>query len=829
MVMDAWGKIDLPTQDRHHLAHHSADVAAVLVALLGIPSFRHRAEAAAEAPISDDETACLGALAFLHDIGKLAPAFQAKGWPDMQGITTRDHLRCGWLWLRAGNADDALAGYARHLAAWPEISPWFPLLFAHHGAPVTPPPVSWGLDAFEDRGAYRWRQADAVMGRALLDWFPAIAYAAPPRLTHRFGHHFAGLLALADWIGSDRAVFPFLAEFDPDYFAKSLAIARRRLVRIGLDARDRTLRGPAGWALLSEHPQPRPAQARVAEIGLEQSLVILEAETGAGKTEAALWRFARLYEAGAVDSLYFAVPTRAAARQLQKRVNDALRRLFAEPAPEAVLAIPGQMLSGEAQGIRLPEFQTRWDDGETATRWAAEHATRYLAAQIAVGTVDQAMMAALEVKHAPMRGAALSRSLLVIDEVHASDGWMTSIQRELVSAHRVLGGHAMLMSATLGSVARSAWLGQDLDPPEAAAKAAYPAVWTQAGCHAVSTDDRQKRVRLGVVDGWSGEDAARLALKAAGQGARVLVIRNTVDRARETWRACMEARPDLVFSVGGIPTLHHSRFAAEDRMRLDQRVEKVLGQASPAGGAIVIGTQTLEQSLDIDADFLIADLAPMDVLLQRIGRLHRHRRGRPDGFVEAHAMILTPPQGLAPLTQVPENGLGALASAASLSGVYTDIPGLAATLRELRDRPVWIIPQMNRALVEAATHPAHLAEIAEANGWGEYWRRMTGKALADRQGAGLVTLYRGEEFPKAFPPDEAIRTRLGEEGIILTLPEGTKGPFGTPIRRIALPAHWSRGIVEDAATVSGGAALTICAGQVRFHYGADGLSREEKA
>ena len=627
---DPWGKIDRLTGERHHLAHHSADVAAVFRALLEVPAFRQTAERAAGRPLDSGAIECLAALAFLHDIGKIAPAFQAKGWPPGHGVTTRDHLRCGWLWLERLTAEQALAGNAVHLAEWPDIQDWFPLLFAHHGAPVMAPNEYRMGKALEDVPGYDWRAADAVMGEALAAWFPAITTAAPPPLTPRFAHHVAGLLALADWIGSDRRVFPFVATFDPDYFAHALTIARQHLSRIGLDTATRRLAGPAGWPLLSSHPRPRPAQQAVAAVPPDETLLILEAETGAGKTEAALWRFAQLYEVGQVDSLYFAVPTRAAARQLQARVNGAMRRMFAPPAPEAVLAIPGQMLSGEAQGIRLPDFETRWDDdsvtgGEGASlgagRWAAEHATRYLAAQIAVGTVDQAMMAALQVRHAPMRGAALARSLLVIDEVHASDGWMTAIQQELVTAHRALGGHAMLMSATLGAVARAAWLGQPLPTPEDARAAPYPAVWTPAGCRPVPSDGRQKRVWMQPVNGWTGDDAARIAAEAALRGARVLVIRNTVDRARETWRACLAVAPDHVMALNGVPTLHHSRFAAEDRALLDARVEAILGEGSPGGGVIVVGTQTLEQSLDIDADLLVTDLAPMDVLLQRIGRL----------------------------------------------------------------------------------------------------------------------------------------------------------------------------------------------------------------
>ncbi|NVK58432.1 MAG: hypothetical protein HWE26_22840 [Alteromonadaceae bacterium] len=142
------------------------------------------------------------------------------------------------------------------------------------------------------------------------------------------------------------------------------------------------------WQLISDHPTPRAAQLAVGEIAANEQLVILEAETGAGKTEAALWRLVSLYRAGKVDALYFAVPTRTAARQLHTCFNDALARMFVNP-PEAVLAIPDQIQAGEATAQRLPDFRFLCDDDlYNGSRRAAEHSARYLTARIAIRTVD---------------------------------------------------------------------------------------------------------------------------------------------------------------------------------------------------------------------------------------------------------------------------------------------------------------------------------------------------------------------------------------------------------------------------------------------------------
>lgn len=829
-MRSAWGKFSAQGNESHHLAHHSADVAAVFLALLEEPIWQQRAEAALGHGICLKQARCLSALAFLHDIGKLAPGFQAKAWPAGHGLRKLGHLQGGWYWSSLAHLD-GLAGAATHMQRWDKMDEWLAALFSHHGRPVQMPAEGEAGKAFPVLPYYNWRDQESLLGRALLDWFPEVATHAPPLPHPAFLHFFCGLLNLADWVASDRRAFPFEPAFRMDYWHTARRRAELRIREIGL-TQSPPLRGRAEWRLISSHGEPRPAQKAVGHLPATERLILLEAETGSGKTEAALWRFATLIEAGAVDGLYFAVPTRAAARQLHQRVNAALQRMFATP-PEAILAIPGQAMAGEARGRRLPDFEVLWDDEqEKPARWAAEHSARYLAARVAVGTVDQVALGGLQVKFAHLRGTALSRALLVIDEVHASDPYMTETQLALVESHLALGGHVLLMSATLGAAARRKWRGEATADLSADAALPYPAVWTSNGLQPVPADPcATKTVQVAAHSGWAGDDAARRALEAARQGARVLVIRNTVQRAQESFVACQAAAPDLLLAVNGIPTLHHSRFAAEDRALLDQAVEQAIGKCSPSGGRIVIGTQTLEQSLDLCADLLITDLCPMDVLLQRIGRLHRHKRPRPDGFTTARVFVMCPEGGLGPLTQRFENGLGAFAGGPSLSGVYVDVPGLQATLDQILAHPVWEIPAMNRALVEAATHPQALDAVAETQGWQSYRQRVTGKALAEMGTAGLVTLDRRKPLisnnrVNCFPDDERIRTRLGEEGVILTLPPGTIGPFGTPVTRLALPAHWSRGLTgEEDVRVFPGRPIRVNVSDKAMLYSSEGLTR----
>jgi hypothetical protein len=157
--------------------------------------------------------------------------------------------------------------------------------------------------------------------------------------------------------------------------------------------------------------------------------------------------------------MYFALPTRAAARQIHGRIQAALQRLLGDEAARYVtLAVPGY-ITRQAEGASLPEPDAHWPDASMEARhdalWASERPKRYLAGWVAVGTIDQVLMAGLRVRHAQLRSGAMLRLLLVVDEVHASDTYMTAILRNVLDQHRRAGGHALLMSATLGSAARA--------------------------------------------------------------------------------------------------------------------------------------------------------------------------------------------------------------------------------------------------------------------------------------------------------------------------------------------------------------------------------------
>jgi CRISPR-associated endonuclease/helicase Cas3 len=331
----------------------------------------------------------------------------------------------------------------------------------------------------------------------------------------------------------------------------------------------------------------------------------------------------------------------------------------------------------------------------------------------------------------------------------------------------------------------------------------------------------------------AAEPCAQLALDAARHGARVLVVRNTVKAAVDTWQAVQQAGGEqLLLPVHDGPALHHGRFAPEDRRLLDQAVELALSpKLRKAGGVIVIGTQTLEQSLDIDADVLFTDLCPVDVLLQRIGRLHRHAAlSRPSSFQIPACTVFVPEQGLAHLLQPAfENGLGAWNNNGVYEGIYRNLSMLELTRRLIEAFPVWDLPTMNRMLVESATHPECIDTLHREMGrkWMDYSNQVIGAELANQGQARIVLLPFQTPFDDVrFPNDEeSIRTRLGGEGARVTFAEPVMSPLGEKIQAVTLPVHWSRGIDSDTPVTPRvtDLVLTFTAGGKMFSYDRRGL------
>jgi CRISPR-associated endonuclease/helicase Cas3 len=733
---DFWGKLEWDADGNvaawHPLIDHCADVAACCEALLERTLLGQRlARLGGRTRLTAVDIARLSVLAAFHDIGKFNSGFQRKGWRDV--LLTAGHVRE----VAALLGDQPYEEQARLCEALPEsaLHDWCPeagafeLLLAavgHHGRPVEAAAVHYHQThwrPFQGRDPFK---GIAQLSAGVRRWFPLAFEATAEVLPSRpaFQHAFSGLVMLADWIGSDTRYFAY-SDNSGDRMSFARECAARALCESWIDstpARVSLGDNPPTFEAISSFA-PRPIQRLLIELPTQHessSLTLIESETGSGKTEAALGHFLRLFHAGAVDGIYFALPTRTAATQIHRRVVTAVERTFpnSEHRPPVILAVPGYLNVDDRAGHALPNFNVLWNDADRERwryrGWAAEHPKRYLAGSIVVGTIDQALLSTLMVSHAHMRATSLLRHLLVVDEVHASDSYMSALLSHVLDHHLSADGHALLMSATLGSSARQrlfAGRSRQMQPAALDQEAAhpYPLVTIRIAneiptAHTVESTSAP-RIIAHHLETWIEDEGAvaAAALEAAAGGGRVLVLRNTVGDCVATQRrvellAKETGREALLFRCASIPTPHHARYSKEDREALDLALEEAVMRRKDATGLVVIATQTVQQSLDLDFDLLLTDLCPMDVLLQRIGRLHRHSVPRPRGMEKPRVRILVPKERDLSTRITPKTG--SARGRHGLGTVYEDLRVLEITWRTLVDLPELRIPAMSRFLVE---------------------------------------------------------------------------------------------------------------------------------
>jgi len=599
--MRYWGKADAKVGGYHLLEHHSLDVAACAVALLKVNG-RFRETLAHLTGLADAKLiALIGWAAALHDVGKYSPAFQwlAPGVATQLGqpVTTIkydvQHAHLGWaLWHQVLRNDTVPEGGPRG-----EIDSLLRAATGHHGVPPSLLHGAIAVRAKEYFTGQEFEEARSWIAFTRALFAPDFSILVDHGI-ERASWWIAGLITLADWLGSAVHWFEYR---DPEggleaYWRDAQSCAERAVRESGLEQHSQR----RTFADLFPEFTPSEVQATVNDLPVDQPfLLIVEEATGGGKTEAAL-------AAAGGSRFFFGLPTMATANGLWSRVGD--------------LGVPLTLM--HSKRWEIPQSMDR------ASAWLNDSSRRAILAEGGVGTVDQAMLAVLYAKYSALRLIGLAGRTLIIDEVHAYDPYMTSVLKVLVECHAKAGGSVVLLSATMPHSHRrdyyDAWRrGRTIQVPVDLKRTDYPLVTFANGERTDEITVPSYRGQTVCVKRESSIAAIVDALaEVARAGGCACWIRNTVADAIEGF--------DLVSAQVANTSLFHARFASGDRRVIEDRVLETFGKNSkPAtrAGQVLVATQVVEQSLDLDFDFMVTDLAPVDLIIQRAGRLHRHQRG----------------------------------------------------------------------------------------------------------------------------------------------------------------------------------------------------------
>jgi CRISPR-associated endonuclease/helicase Cas3 len=775
--------------------HHLLDVSAVTLVFLRNQSARLAREAKLVSMEPEAYAKLMAFLAGLHDLGKFTRNFQAKRtdlWPKALGVCPDSsivgppHWRATGLMLQT----DILSAPFR--ALFPGLNGYDACIVAaiagHHGRP--PPVEDTDKSANEAlrKGIWLDRQCldAALFSFETLMQLTAAAPAPPldPDSAALFSWRLAGLITLADWIGSDADYFGPTAvdTLVEDYWRHAQCCAHRSLIAKGLRPLSATTAIGLDTIVPRAATSPRPMQRLAEDVALAEGpqLFVIEDATGSGKTEAAILLAMRMIAAGGGEGLYIALPTMATANAMHARLADMSAKLFETSVrrPSLILSHGKSILAGA-----LAELGARpAGDGEETTAascngWIADDRRRAFFADIGAGTVDQAFLAVLPKKHLTLRQYALAGRILIIDEAHSFDSYMKEELDSLLQLHAMNGGSAIVLSATLSAqarhkIARAFLHGLGHGPRQARRQAAtcasqaYPLLTRVAtgGVEECGPGLDARLARTVTVERVPDRPAAiRIASQAADRRAAVLVICNAVDETIEVQAALAAQRPQ------GTVHIFHARFAQGDRLTIEDAVLARFGReadVSDRAGHVLVATQVVEQSLDLDFDLVISDLAPVDLIIQRAGRLWRHMDLRPAAsrpVVGPVLVVVSPDPSAVARTDWLAGCLGRAAYVYQHAGV------MWRSARTIFDRGAFRVPDDLRPMIEAVYGdrvepvPAVL-QGAEMKGEG---KDSTAKTLGRFNVVDLAAGY------GALPPDlrcdEDIGTRLGEETVTIRL------------------------------------------------------------
>ncbi len=705
-----------------------------------------------------------GALAALHDLGKISPGFQRKceAWLEDNGLMKVARNGC---WDTAMESDhgkvshsaiqDFLVqqGTSRNSAQYLST-----ILGAHHGKMkfypnprgIKPPRIK---QITENNSGIEWNDERQKNAQQLWRYFSAecslidIADESPALWW------LAGLTSVADWIGSDERFFP------PD-----LRTGDKDVPNLALNALDAIGFQPSQLVRnLSFHdlfhdsgrPEiewvPNEMQEKTLATVSGPGVYVIEAPMGMGKTEAALWAAYRLLLCSKATGIYFALPTQMTSNRIHLRMNEFLRRISKEASPSRL--IHGNSWLMEADCAIHPAATERQgtrpdDDARTGRDWFAS-TKRALLAPFGVGTVDQALLGVVAAKHFFVRHFALAGKVVILDEIHSYDLYTVTLIDKLITTLEGLGCTVIVLSATLTGKRRGKIIacpddGSDVGLP-------YPLITgRREGSPIDPVAAAPPETRNVGVEFVAADKAEEEAIALARKGGAVLWICNTVDAAQKQYQEFMKLVRQQ-FPVG----LLHSRFPFWRREQLEAEWMERLGKNGQTRcGSILVSTQVVEQSVDLDADLLITELAPTDMLLQRLGRLWRHERvQRP--VDSARLCILEEAKSLDELRRMePKAIVQALGSKARVYAPFVLLRSLELWQRESRRRGGISIPSHIRRLLEST--------YVEREEEPDSWQQLSYEWIGTDSAKQMMASRNLNLWQVALEDEEGVQTRLNE-------------------------------------------------------------------
>lgn len=766
-----WGKVD--GSRYHRLIYHCLDVAAVGERLLAHDAVLKKI--LCKETIFSEWPHLISFLLATHDIGKFSHRFQGKEPDIVKQITNHDidpserfyHDLGGYIyWFRHGlviaGEQKWLPPHSRRQTRADERIK--PLLFAvtgHHGKPpdlTIQEPISLIFDS------NALETIDTYLNDICHLFNPDMKGESVDKkvmiTAKNLSWLFAGLAVLADWIGSNQEYFPFVEERIPlkEYWNIALRQADNALHECGIIPAGISQKTGVTKLFHDTIKEPTGLQNYADECSIVDgpNLYIIEEATGGGKTEAAITLAHRIMATGAADGIFFALPTMATADAMYGRVRKAYLRLFEQDSrPSLILA---HSRPENADRFRTDFGALEGKGQEDCASWLADSRKKALLAQVGIGTLDQALIAILPKKHQSLRVVGLARNVLIIDEAHAYDTYTNELLQTLIRLHTLLSGSVILLSATLPANQRTAYA-QTLAKDITIKSSEYPLVThvTREGILSekhIPSRFKGKRTPVRMID--SEDEAIRLLLDTADAGGCACWVRNTVSDAMEAFDRLSQERPCLLF---------HARFTAGDRRGIEDQIKRFFGPESTVEereSKIVVATQVVEQSLDIDFDLMITDLAPIDLIIQRAGRLNRHKRdNRP---VKPLLAILSPK----PTKDASEDWYSSMFPRGSF--VYSVHGELWLTARILEGRDHFLMPEDARELIESVYMVDNADQIPEKIAIRDIRDREERKSRAARAMMNAIVPEDGYVFDQMkWGDDHLLPTRLGDPSVTVRL------------------------------------------------------------